>query len=108
MASVENRGNGRWRAIISGGYGPDGKQVKIHRTIRVDPNKTIKAQEKIAEKEAAALETDFTRHLITEAKKTRLKQVAEEYLEHKDIAHRTKEGYKTMLEARIYPALGQA
>lgn len=108
MAMVQNRGNGSWRVTISGGYGPDGKQIRLTRTIKVDPNKTIKAQEQIAKREAAALETDYQRHLITEAKKTRLSEVAEEYLEHKQIAARTKAGYRMLLDTRILPALGKA
>ncbi len=108
MAYVQNRGGGKWQAVIYGGYGPDGKQVRITRTIKVDPSKTINAQEKIARREAAALETDYQRHLITEAKKTRLSQVAEEYLEHKQISEQTKAGYRKLLDKRILPELGRA
>ena len=108
MARIVNRGNGKWLVVIYGGYGPDGSQKRIHRTLTIDSSKTVKAQELIAKREAAALETDYQRHLITEAKKTRLSEVAEEYLEHKQIAARTKAGYRMLLDTRILPSLGKA
>ena len=69
MASLENRGNGSWRVTISNGYNPDGSKRRLQRTIKVDPGKTVNAQRKEVEKQAAALETDFSRHLLTIEKK---------------------------------------
>lgn len=106
MPTLENRGNGSWRVTISGGYGPDKKQIRIKKTIHVNPNSTESAQRRQVEREAAALETDYRRHLITEAKKTRLSAVAEEYLESKPMADSTRAWYRGLLDGRILPALG--
>ena len=107
MATIENRGNGSWRVTVSGGYGPDGKQIKVRKTIKTDPNKTINAQRQIVQREAAAFETDYRRHIITEAKKIRLSDLAEEFLESKPMAESTKAGYRALLERRINPKLGK-
>lgn len=107
MPTLENRGNGSWRITVSGGYGPDGKQIRIKKTIHVNPDSTEGAQRKQVEREAAALETDYRRHLITEAKKIRLSDVAEEYLESKPMADSTRAWYRGLLDGRILPALGK-
>ena len=78
MASLENRGGGSWRIIVSNGYGPDGKKNRLQRTVNVDPSKTELAQRREVEKLAAALETDFRRGLITNARKITIKELAEE------------------------------
>ena len=72
MPSLENRGNGSWRIIVSNGYNPDGSKRRLQRTVKVDPAKTVNAQRKEVEKLAAALETDYRRHLITDGKKITL------------------------------------
>lgn len=105
MARIENRGNGSWRITVSGGYREDGKQIRITRTVRVDPNKTENAQRKLAEREAAQLETDYRRHLITDSKKIKMKDVCEEYLEVHEMAESTKNWYRGLFK-RIIPALG--
>lgn len=107
MATIENRGNGSWRITVSGGYGPDGKQIRIKKTIHVNPDSTEGAQRKQVEREAAALETDYRRHLITEAKKIRLSDVCNEYLESKPMALSTKAGYRALFDRRIIPQLGR-
>lgn len=107
MATVRRKSKDSWQAIIYGGYGPDGKQIKLYRTIKVNPSSTESAQKKYAEREAAALETDYRRHLITEAKKIRLIDVAEEYIESKPMAESTKAGYRALLERRIKQKLGK-
>ncbi len=107
MARIINRGNGSWLVTISGGYGPDGKQIRLYRTIKVNPASTESSQRKQVEREAAALETDYRRHLITEAKKTRFSEVAEEFLSSKPMAESTKAGYRALLDRRIIPKLGK-
>ena len=96
-----------WLVTIYGGYGPDGKQIKVYRTVKANPESTESAQRKQVEREAAALETDYRRHLITESKKIRLIDVAEEYLSSKPMAESTKAGYRAMLERRIKEKLGK-
>ena len=107
MAMIKNRGNGKWLVTISGGYGPDGKQIRVNRTIKVNPESTETSQRRQVEREAAALETDFRRHLITEAKKIQLSKVAEEFLESKPMAESTRAGYRALLDRRIIPKLGK-
>lgn len=108
MATVELRSleTGTWRAVICDGYNPDGTQKRIRRTIKVNPNSTEESQRKQAKRQAETLETDYRRHLITEAKKIRLIDVAEEFLDSKPMAESTKSGYRAMLERRIKEKLG--
>lgn len=106
MASLENRGNGSWRVVISAGYDGQGKKKRLQRIVKVDPNKTENAQRKEVEKQSSIIEADYLRHIITDSKKIHLEQVAREYLECKSITEKTKAGYKVLLEGRIIPALG--
>lgn len=110
MASVEPRGNGSWRATICGGYDAQGKKIRLHRTIKVDPSKTINAQRKEAERKAAEIETDYNRHLLTDAKKITVKQLAGEYMDscrRKGLALSTISGYEWLLAEKIVPMLGK-
>ena len=105
MARVENRGNGSWRITVSGGYNESGKQIRITRTICIDPKKTEKAQRKLAEIEAEKIEVDFKRNLITDSKKIKLSEVCEEYLDHHSMAESTKAWYQGLFK-RIIPEIG--
>jgi len=107
MPCLENYGNGTWRVTISAGYDAKGKKKRLQRTIHVDPNKTEKAQRREVEKTAAALETDFSRHVLTDSRIVRLETAAAEYLAHKSISATTREWYRVMLDGRILPALGK-
>ena len=109
MATVElrNLATGTWRGIICDGYNPDGTQKRVRRTIKVNPNSNEASQRKQAQRQADALETDYRRHLITEANKIRLSEVAEEYLEHHQMAESTKAWYRGLLNGRILPAMGK-
>jgi len=107
MASLENRGNGSWRITVSNGYDSKGRKRFLKRTIHVDPAKTELAQRREAEKQAALIEADYQRHLLTDGKKIRFSALAVEYLDVKGIEDTTKAGYKTLLDGRILPALGK-
>lgn len=111
MPSLENRGNGSWRVTISNGYNPDGSKRRLQRTIKVDPTKTENAQRREVEKQAAALETDYRRHLITDAKKTTMKALAEEFMkdhvQRRGLAASTASQYKDIIFGRIVPAFGK-
>ena len=112
MAMIKPRRNKEgkitsWLITVSGGYGPDGKQNRVYKPVNVNPESTEASQRKQVELEAAAFETDYRRHLITEAKKIRLSAVAEEFLESKPMAESTKSGYKGLLERRLGPKLGK-
>ena len=108
MASIEKRKKpGSWKIVICNGYDASGKKSRLIRTVHVDPNKTELAQRREVEKMAAALETDFDRHLITDANKIRLSTLAEEFLSERKMADRTRSFYRSMLEKRIIPELGK-
>ena len=106
MAEYRNRGDGKWQVVLSNGYTPSGKHKRVYRTITVDPEKTENAQRRAVEREAAKLQADFDRHVLTEAKKIRLSAVIDEYLENHPMADSTKAWYKGLFE-RIRPALGK-
>ncbi len=109
MATVElrNLATGTWRATICDGYKPDGTQNRVRRTIKVNPNSTEDSQRRQAQRQADALETDYRRHVITEAKKIRLSDVVKEYLDTKPMAESTKAGYIALYERRIKDKLGK-
>lgn len=109
MASLENRGNGSWRVIVSAGYNPDGSKRRLQRIIKVDPSKTENAQRKEVQKQAAAIETDYRRHLITEGKKITVADLAKEFMSvhGKRLAIATAYHYDHMLNGRILPEFGK-
>lgn len=108
MASLENRGEGSWRVTISNGYNPDGSKRRLQRTVKVDPAKTENAQRKEVERIAAALETDYRRHLITDGKKITMKALADEFManhvQRRGLAVSTAGEYKDLIYGRIVPA----
>lgn len=111
MACVENKGNGSWRITISSGYNPNGSKRRLQRTVKVDPSKTVNAQRKEAEKIAAALETDFRRHLITDGKRITMNALADEYMtdhvKRRSLAASTAKQYRDLIDGRILPAFGK-
>ena len=109
MANLENRGNGSWRVTISNGYNPDGSKRRLQRTIKVDKSKTENAQRKEVERQAAALETDYRRHLIADGKKITIADLADEFMtvHGKRLAIATVAHYKHMLDGRILPEFGK-
>ena len=108
MASIElvNLSTGTWKAIVCDGYNPDGTKKRVKRTVKVNPNSTESSQRKQAQRQADALETDYRRHIITEAKKIRLSEVVTEFLDNKPMAESTKNGYRALYERRIKDKLG--
>lgn len=108
MASLENRGNGSWRIVISNGYKPNGEKLRLQRTVKVDPSKTVNAQRQEVKKLAAALETDYRRHLITDGKKITISELANEFMsdhvQRRNLAMSTTRQYKELIYDRIVPA----
>lgn len=111
MATLENRGGGSWRITVSGGYGPDGKQIHVRRTFKADPASTVNSQRKQAEKFAATLETDYARQQITDAKKVTVRSIFDDYIEdrcvRRGLAPRTTDDYKKLFNSRILPYFGK-
>ncbi len=110
MASLINRGNGSWQIRICNGYDSSGEQIRLIRTVKVDPAKTELAQRREVEKQAAMLEADYRRNLITAAKKTTVKSLSEDYLDdhiRPRLAPRTIADYERIFEKRINPYFGK-
>lgn len=111
MPNLENRGNGSWRITVSNGYNPDGSKRRLQRTVKVDPTKTENAQRKEVEKLAAAIETDYRRHLITDGKKVTIAELADEFMKdhvtRRKLAVSTAAQYNDLIKGRIVPALGK-
>lgn len=107
MASIENRGGGSWRVVISAGYGTDGKKQRFQRMIKVDPSKTELSQRREVEAQAALIEADYRRHLLTDSGKVRFETAAADYLQMRRITDKTRRGYQVLLDGRILPALGR-
>ena len=99
MASIEKRSKpGSWRITISNGYDAQGKKNRFQRSVMVDPNKTELAQRREVERIAAALETDYRRHLLTDSKIIKFSDVCNEYLEYHDMGESTKQWYESMFK----------
>lgn len=107
--NLENRGNGAWRLTISDGYASDGSKIRYCATIRVDPSRTENAQRREAEKQAALIEADCRRRLLTISARTTVAQLAEEYLlSRRGLKESTLKQYRDIIDGRIVPALGKA
>ncbi len=111
MATIEKRGDGSWRITVSGGYGPDGKQIRVRRTFRSDPNTTANSQRKQAEKYAAALETDFERQQVSDAKKLTFKTVFDDYIQdrikRRGLVQSTADSYQKLFDRKLLPHFGK-
>lgn len=111
MATIKNRGNGSWLITLSGGYGPDGKQIRVYRTFHADQNSTENSQRKQAEKYAARLQTEYDDKKITDAKKVTFQKTYEDYIEdlivRRGLAQQTADSYKKLFNGRLLPEFGK-
>lgn len=106
--NLENRGNGSWCLTISDGYNPDGSKIRYRQTIKVDPSRTINAQRREAEKQAALIEADFRRKLLTVSRRITVAELAEECLGSlRSLKESTVKQYRDVIDGRIVPALGK-
>lgn len=111
MASLENRGGGSWRIVISNGYDAQGRKKFIKRTIRVDPSKTLLAQQREAQKQAALIEADFQRQILTEAKKVSFATLYPDYIQdrvvRRGLTQRTRDSYEKLFKQKLIPEFGK-
>ncbi len=110
MATIEKRSGNSFLVTVCGGYGPDGKQIRVRRTFIADPNTTEKSQRKQAEKFAAELETDFARQKVSTAKKLTFSEVYEDYIEdrviRRGLTQQTVDSYKKLFDLQLLPEFG--
>lgn len=107
---LEKRGAGSWRLTISDGYNKDGSKKRLSRTIKVDPNKTERAQRREAEQIAHQICAAYNSKEIVTGKKITVNELAERYLKNKrnlkKLKPQTVDGYEHLIRGRILPALG--
>lgn len=102
VGNIEKRGEKSYRLRVSGGYTGDGKRITYKKTIQAK-NKTE------AQKELALFITEIQTGQALSAKKMRLRDYAEFWINNYAILNlspKTYERYKSMLKARILPYLG--
>ena len=102
VGNIEKRGENSYRLRVSGGYTGDGKRITYKKTIQAK-NKTE------AQKELALFITEIQTGQALSAKKMRLRDYAEFWINNyaiPNLSPKTYERYKSMLKARILPYLG--
>ena len=102
VGNIEKRGENSYRLRASGGYTGDGKRITYKKTIQAK-NKTE------AQKELALFITEIQTGQALSAKKMRLRDYAEFWINNyaiPNLSPKTYERYKSMLNARILPYLG--
>lgn len=106
MATLENRGDGCWRVTVSAGYDAAGRQRRIRRTIHTNPQSTLLAQRREAERIAAQIQTDAGRGLLSVAPAITLDQLFDEFINAKHLQPTTRKHYEDLYKRAIGPALG--
>ena len=102
VGNIEKRGENSYRLRVSGGYTGDGKRITYKKTIQAK-NKTE------AQKELALFISEIETGQALSAKKMRLRDYAEFWINNyaiPNLSPKTYERYKSMLKARILPYLG--
>ena len=102
VGNIEKRGESSYRLRVSGGYTGDGKRITYKKTIQAK-NKTE------AQKELALFITEIQTGQALSAKKMRLRDYADFWINNyaiPNLSPKTYERYKSMLKARILPYLG--
>ena len=110
MATIVDRGNGSWRIMVSNGRDHTGKQVRITRTVHVNPKWSEKKQRAEVLKEAQRLEVDADRMQISDAKKLSFAAVYEDYIkdriQRRNLTKRTEDSYRKLFDLQLLPAFG--
>ncbi|WP_372997424.1 tyrosine recombinase XerC [Lutispora sp.] len=109
MASIEKRSECSYRITVSAGYNSDGKQIKKHKTINLDPKLTEKQKEKELDRQSVLFQEEVERGTYLDADKLTFKQFIEKWLKdyaEPNLAPKTLYRYKELLDTRIIPALG--
>lgn len=102
VGNIEKRGENSYRLRVSGGYTGEGKRITYKKTIQAK-NKTE------AQKELALFISEIETGQALSAKKMRLRDYAEFWINNyaiPNLSPKTYERYKSMLKTRILPYLG--
>ncbi|KAB3533841.1 site-specific integrase [Alkaliphilus pronyensis] len=108
MASIEKRGENSYRITVSAGYDSNGKKIRKHKSITLDPKLTPKQ----IEKELNMLAIEFEKQVQTGQAldgKITLKSFISRWLQEYAVTQlesKTIASYKAELENKILPALG--
>ncbi|MFZ5968413.1 MAG: tyrosine-type recombinase/integrase [Bacillota bacterium] len=108
MASIEKRGENTYRITVSSGYDSNGKKIRKHKSVTLDPHLTPKQ----IEKELNKLSVEFERQVETGQAldgnitlNTFVMRWIEEYAS-KQLQPKTLSSYQAELNSKILPALG--
>ena len=108
--SLEKRGKNSWRITVSDGYDETGNKRRITRTCKFADDMTETAQRKECERIAATLFTDASRGNVVGSRQYTVKEFAEMWIQDypttAGLSPVTVEGYRGLLEGRIYSSLG--
>lgn len=118
--SLEKRGKNSWRLVVSCGLGPDGKQVKKTKTVRVETSceeESCKGCAKLnrcrarkgAEKLLAEFVVEIEKGMYIEPSKLTFKDFVEKWIQdyaESNLDPKTLHRYKEILDSRILPAMG--
>lgn len=110
MATLTNKGQGRWKVQVSAGS-EYGQRKRPTKTFQVDPGKTENAQRREVEAQAKAWEVDLRRGILSASNKVTIAQLAREwqagYVQRKKLAPSTQAHYRVLLEGRVLPRIGR-
>jgi integrase len=109
MASIEKRSENTYRITVSSGYDSEGKKIRKHKTVTVDPGLTPKKLEAELNKQAVLFEKEVENGTYLDGGKLTFAEFTERWIKdyaEKQLQPKTVHRYKDMLDSRIIPALG--
>jgi integrase len=108
MASIEKRGKSSYRIVVSAGYDSSGKKIRASKKVKLEPGLSPAKTKKELKRQAALFEEKVRKGTYLDGKIT-LKDFSEVWLRdhaEKQLAPKTVNSYRKLLDNRIIPALG--
>lgn len=109
MANIEKRSENSYRITVSCGRSVDGKKLRKHRTISLDPGMTERQKQNKLDEEIARFKKEVKDGQYLDGETITFAAFVQIWLKNyaiKQLAPGTLNPYKTRLEKRILPALG--
>lgn len=109
MATIENRGNNKYRIIISNGYNKDGTQIRKRKSITLPEGLTPRQAEKELQRQAILFEEEVKRGTYLDGEKITFAELADMWMEKyasKELTPGTLKNHRMRLQERIIPAIG--